>query len=56
MVRYIASIDRRDSLEHAEQTVSLAIEYQDKTGLVVGVDLSGHVTVSILAGLAEQHF
>jgi len=45
-VRYIAAIDRRNSVEHAMQTVDIAIRMK-KTGLVVGVDLSGDGSVSI---------
>lgn len=41
MVRYVAAIDRRNSVEHATQTVDIAIQLAKKTGLVVGVDLSG---------------
>ena len=40
------SIDRRQSVSEAEDTVDLAIEYKDKCdGLVVGVDLSGDYKV-----------
>ena len=40
--RFLLSIDRRQSVSEAEDTVELAIEYKDKyDGLVVGVDLSG---------------
>lgn len=36
------SIDRRQSVREAEDTVKLAIELRDKyDGLVVGIDLSG---------------
>ena len=45
MVRYLAAIDRRNSVEHAVQTVDIAIEQKNKTGLVVGVDLSGDGSV-----------
>ncbi|CAB4008894.1 adenosine deaminase isoform X1 [Paramuricea clavata] len=42
VVRFLLSIDRRQSVCEAEDTVELAIEYKDKyDGLVVGVDLSG---------------
>ena len=34
-------------MQHAEETVDLAIQYRDETGLVVGVDLSGDGTVRI---------
>jgi hypothetical protein len=40
--RFLLSIDRRQSVSEAEDTVELAIEYKEKyNGLVVGVDLSG---------------
>ena len=45
--RFLLSIDRRQSVSEAEDTVELAIEYKDKyDGLVVGVDLSGDPKVS----------
>lgn len=47
IVRYIVAIDRRNTVEYAEDTVNLAIEFADSTGgLVVGVDLSGDGTVN----------
>ncbi|XP_028407028.1 adenosine deaminase-like protein [Dendronephthya gigantea] len=42
IVRFLLSIDRRQSVGEAEDTVKLATEFKDKyNGLVVGVDLSG---------------
>ena len=42
IVRFLLSIDRRQSISEAEDTVDLAIEYKENyNGLVVGVDLSG---------------
>jgi len=32
-------------VEHARETLSLALEFKEKTGLVVGLDLSGDGTV-----------
>ena len=44
--RFLLSIDRRQSVSEAEDTVDLAIEYKNKYGgLVVGVDLSGDYKV-----------
>lgn len=41
------SIDRRQSIKEAEETVDLAIEFQEQfNGLVVGIDLSGDPSVS----------
>ncbi|XP_067952150.1 adenosine deaminase-like protein isoform X2 [Watersipora subatra] len=45
VVRYLAAIDRRNSVEHAMETVDLAIKYKEQTGLVVGVDLSGDSSI-----------
>ncbi|XP_072021993.1 N6-Methyl-AMP deaminase-like isoform X2 [Amphiura filiformis] len=42
IVRFILAIDRRNSLEAAEETIQLAEDYRAKSGgVVVGVDLSG---------------
>jgi len=47
----ILSVDRRDSLETATETVDLALRYRDKG--VVGVDLCGDPTV--ISHAASQH-
>ena len=45
--RFLLSIDRRQSIKEAENTIDLAIEYREKfKGLVVGIDLSGDPNVS----------
>ena len=44
--RLLLSIDRRQSLEEALDTVEMTAEYQQKgDGVVVGIDLSGDPTV-----------
>ncbi|KAJ3052203.1 hypothetical protein HK097_006727 [Rhizophlyctis rosea] len=43
-VRLILSLDRRESTESCLDTVDLAIQLKNKTGLVVGIDLCGPPT------------
>lgn len=45
-VKMILSIDRRNSLEDALDTVALAAEYKDRG--VVGVDFSGNPSVCVV--------
>jgi adenosine deaminase len=41
--RLIISIDRRNTLEEAQETVDLALHFQQSSNVVVGVDLCGDV-------------
>lgn len=41
--RLIVSIDRRNTLEEAQETVDLALHFQQSSTVVVGVDLCGDV-------------
>ncbi|KAL1918040.1 uncharacterized protein VTP21DRAFT_3306 [Calcarisporiella thermophila] len=41
LVRLILSVDRRETLEQAQETVDIALKYKDEG--VVGLDLCGHV-------------
>lgn len=41
-VRLLLSINRNQSLEIAEETVKLALEWKQKSPYIVGIDLSGH--------------
>ncbi|CAJ0605334.1 unnamed protein product [Cylicocyclus nassatus] len=43
ITRLILSVDRRQSPEEAEQTIALAVN--DKTGLIVGIELSGNPAI-----------
>lgn len=45
VVRYIASIDRRNSVAHASETLDLVLELMQTTNLIVGIDLSGDMKV-----------
>ena len=45
IVKLILSVDRRNSLEEAMETVDLAIKYRHKG--IVGVDLCGDPSVSL---------
>ena len=47
VVRYIPSIDRRNTVEHASQTLDLISELMKSTNLIAGIDLSGHGQVSV---------
>lgn len=50
--RFLVAIDRRNGPEVAMETVKLAEEFMlSSDGLVVGLDLSGDPTVSLLTGL-----
>lgn len=50
--RFLVAIDRRNGAEVAMETVKLAEEFMlSSDGLVVGLDLSGDPTVSLLSGL-----
>lgn len=50
--RFLVAIDRRNGTEVAMETVKLAEEFMlSSDGLVVGLDLSGDPTVSLLTGL-----
>lgn len=50
--RFLVAIDRRNGAEVAMETVKLAEEFMlSSDGLVVGLDLSGDPTVSLLTGL-----
>lgn len=46
MVYILLSIDRRNSVEIAQLTVDLAEKFYKETGVVVGLDFSGHPGVS----------
>lgn len=50
--RFLVAIDRRNGAEVAMETVKLAEEFMlSSDGVVVGLDLSGDPTVSLLTGL-----
>lgn len=50
--RFLVAIDRRNGAEVAMETVKLAEDFMlSSDGLVVGLDLSGDPTVSLLTGL-----
>ena len=44
-IRLLLAIDRRTSVKDAMEIVELAVEFMMKSGLVVGLDLSGDPTV-----------
>lgn len=50
-VRWVLSVDRRESLEGAMETVELAAQLKRESGLVVGVDLCGDPRVGRFAAL-----
>lgn len=55
--RFLVAIDRRNGAEVAMETVKLAEEFMlSSDGLVVGLDLSGDPTVSLLTGLDSLEF
>ncbi|CAO3634378.1 unnamed protein product [Cunninghamella blakesleeana] len=64
IVKLILAIDRRNTLEEAEEVVDLALKYrdqQDNNGIIVGIDLCGDVTKGSFKSLqsaferAKQH-
>ncbi|KAI8089401.1 uncharacterized protein BX664DRAFT_332927 [Halteromyces radiatus] len=61
VTKLILSIDRRNTLEEAQETVDLAIQFAKETNMVVGVDLCGDVMKGSFLALkpaferAQQH-
>lgn len=54
-LRFLVAIDRRNGAEVAMETVKLAEEFMlSSDGLVVGLDLSGDPTVSLLTSLGLE--